>query len=35
VGIRNLRSILEEERNEYTKIKTVETAAREREGQVG
>ena len=34
-GIRKLRSILEEERHEYQKIKTVETAAREREGQVG
>ena len=35
MGIRKLRSILEEERNEYQKIKNIETAAREREGQVG
>jgi len=35
VGIRKLRSILEEERHEYRKNKTVETVAREREGQVG
>ena len=35
MGIRKLRSILEEERNEYQKTKNIETTAREREGQIG